>query len=236
METDDLTPRQREILAVIERALARDGYPPTRAEIASALGFRSANAAQEHLQALQRKGYIALDGSHRGIRCLYKAVTRAPRDDTRARGSTKSGSAAAKTVRRVAADGLDLPLVGRVAAGLPILASENVEARYRIDAALFSSRPDFLLVVRGESMRDAGVLDGDLVAVRATREARNGQMVVARIDDEATVKTFERRGERVRLLPANPAFAPIVVDLARSPLAIEGLVVGVIRRAPGNRR
>ncbi|HVF35823.1 MAG TPA: transcriptional repressor LexA, partial [Candidatus Saccharimonadia bacterium] len=166
METDDLTPRQREILAVIERALARDGYPPTRAEIASALGFRSANAAQEHLHALQRKGYLALDGSHRGIRCLYKAVPRAPRDRAAARGTARSGAAAAKAVVCVAPDGLDLPLVGRVAAGTPILANENVEARYRLDAALFASRPDFLLSVRGESRRDSGVRDGDLVAVR----------------------------------------------------------------------
>ena len=215
----DLTPRQRDVLEVIERALARDGYPPTRAEIAEALGFRSANAAQELLQALQRKGLVALGGSHRGIRLLQPRAKREGR-----------------TAVRVATDALELPLVGRVAAGTPILASENVEARYRLDPALFAQRPDFLLGVRGESMRDAGVLDGDLVAVRTAREARNGEMVVARIDDEATVKTFERRGNRVRLLPANPAFAPIVVDLERVPLVIEGLVVGVIRRAPGTRR
>jgi repressor LexA len=216
MTTLDLTPRQRDVLEVIERALSRNGYPPTRAEIATALGFRSANAAQEHLQALQRKGLIAIDGSHRGIRVLRPSRTR------RAQPKAEASN-----------DALDLPLIGRVAAGAPILASEHVEARYRCDAALFPARPDFLLAVRGDSMRDAGVLDGDLVAVRSTREARNGQMVVARIDDEATVKTFERRGARVRLLPANPAYAPIELDLERVPLVIEGLVVGLVRRAPG---
>ena len=212
MRNPDLTPRQRDVLEVIERALARDGYPPTRAEIAQALGFRSANAAQEHLQALQRKGLIAIDGSHRGIRLLRAARSK----------RAEPGS-----------EGLDLPLVGRVAAGTPILATEHVETVYRCDPALFSARPDFLLAVRGDSMRDAGVLDGDLVAVRIAREARNGQMVVARIDDEATVKTYERRGTRVRLLPANPAYAPIEIDGARTPLVIEGLVVGLVRRAPG---
>ena len=216
MSTPDLTPRQRDVLEVIERALARDGYPPTRAEIAAALGFRSANAAQEHLQALQRKGLIAIDGSHRGIRLLRPS--RAKRVPPKTEASN---------------DALDLPLVGRVAAGAPILASEHVEARYRCDPALFAARPDFLLAVRGDSMRDAGVLDGDLVAVRSAREARNGQMVVARIDDEATVKTFERRGARVRLLPANPAYAPIELDLERASIVIEGLVVGLVRRAPG---
>ena len=219
MSTPDLTPRQRDVLEVIERALARDGYPPTRAEIATALGFRSANAAQEHLQALQRKGLIAIDGSHRGIRLLR--ASRPKRAQPKGEASN---------------DALDLPLIGRVAAGAPILASEHVESRYRCDAALFSARPDFLLAVRGDSMRDAGVLDGDLVAVRSTREARNGQMVVARIDDEATVKTFERRGARVRLLPANPAYAPIELDLERAPLVIEGLVVGLVRRMPGAAR
>ena len=216
MTTPDLTDRQRAVLAVIEQAIARDGYPPTRAEIAAALGFRSANAAQEHLQALVRKGLVAIDGSHRGLRLLAPARA-AKRAAARARD----------------ADGaVELPLVGRVAAGAPILAAEHVEARYRLDPALFAARPDFLLAVRGESMRDAGVLDGDLVAVQRAHEARNGEMVVARIDDEATVKTWERRGGRVRLLPANPAFAPIVVDPAQAALVLEGRVVGVIRRAP----
>ncbi len=216
MRTPDLTPRQRDVLEVIERALARDGYPPTRAEIAQTLGFRSANAAQEHLVALVRKGVVAIDGSHRGIRLLHPPRTK--------RGEAAKGGA------------LELPLVGQVAAGTPILASENVEAHYRFDPALFSAQPDFLLTVRGDSMRDAGVLDGDLVAVRKTGEARNGQMVVARIDDEATVKTFERRGARVRLLPANSAYAPIEIDPAQTPLVVEGLVVGLVRRAPGSAR
>ena len=215
----DLTPRQRDVLEVIERALARDGYPPTRAEIAQALGFRSANAAQEHLQSLQRKGLVELGGSHRGIRLLQPS----------ARGKRTAVRAA------TAPETLELPLVGRVAAGAPILASEHIDAHYRLDPALFAHRPDFLLAVRGESMRDAGVLDGDLVAVRRAHEPRNGEMVVARIDDEATVKTFERRGTRIRLLPANPAFEPIVID-PRRPLVIEGVVVGVIRRSAGTRR
>lgn len=232
MATPDLTPRQRDVLEVIERALSRDGYPPTRAEIAAALGFRSANAAQEHLQALQRKGLIAIDGSHRGIRLLRPS--RPKRAQPKAEASNDALDLS--LVGRVAAGALDLPLIGRVAAGAPILASEHVEARFRCDAALFAARPDFLLAVRGDSMRDAGVLDGDLVAVRSTREARNGQMVVARIDDEATVKTFERRGARVRLLPANPAYAPIELDLERVPLVIEGLVVGLVRRVPGTAR
>lgn len=231
MPTPDLTPRQRDVLEVVERALSRDGYPPTRAEIAAALGFRSANAAQEHLQALQRKGLIAIDGSHRGIRLL-----RPPRPKRVQPKAEAAHDALDLPLGRVAADALDLPLIGRVAAGAPILASEHVEARYRCDAALFAARPDFLLAVRGDSMRDAGVLDGDLVAVRSTREARNGQMVVARIDDEATVKTFERRGARVRLLPANPAYAPIELDLERVPLVLEGLVVGLVRRVPGQAR
>lgn len=203
-----LTPRQHEVLRVIERALARDGYPPTRAEIAQALGFSSANAAQDHLQALQRKGRIALDGSHRGIRVMAPAPA-AP---------------ASKSAEFL------VPLIGRVAAGAPILASAHVEAQFTLDPALFHPRPQYLLRVRGLSMRDAGLLDGDLVAVHAAREARNGQIVVVRLGDEATVKIFERRGERVRLLPANPDFAPIEVERRQSPV-IEGIVVGVVRRA-----
>lgn len=214
MTPTDLTDRQRAVLAVIEQAIARDGYPPTRAEIAAALGFRSANAAQEHVQALVRKGLVAIDGAHRGLRLL--APSQRPK---RARA-------------REAEPSLALPLVGRVAAGAPILAAEHIEAHYRLDPALFAARPDFLLTVRGESMRDAGVLDGDLVAVQRAHDVRTGEMVVARLDDEATVKTFERRGARVRLLPANPAFAPIVVDPARGSFVLEGRVVGVIRRTP----
>lgn len=217
--TDDLTPRQREILALIEREVAARGYPPTRAEIAQAFGFRSANAAEEHLRALARKGAIALEAGHRGIRVL--------------RG--KSRARAASAARDEAGPAGTLPLVGRVAAGAPILAEQHVERQVAIDPSLFAGRADYLLRVRGESMRDAGILDGDLVAVRRTPEARDGEMVVARIGDEATVKRLQRRGGQVRLLPANPDFQPIDVDPAGEPLALEGVVVGVLRTTVGTR-
>jgi repressor LexA len=217
--TDDLTPRQREILALIEREVAVRGYPPTRAEIASAFGFRSANAAEDHLRALARKGAIALEAGHRGIRVL------------RGKGRARPAPAA-----RDEAGAMDaLPLVGRVAAGAPILAEQHVERHVTLDPALFAGRADYLLRVRGESMRDAGILDGDLVAVRRTPEARDGEMVVARIGDEATVKHLQCRAGRVRLLPANPDFAPIEVDPAGEPLALEGVVVGVLRTVVGRR-
>jgi repressor LexA len=192
-----LTPRQAQILQLIRDYAEATGFPPTRAEIARELGFRSANAAEEHLRALARKGVLELlPGASRGIRL-----------------KVHSG----------------LPLVGRVAAGSPILAEEHIEARYQLDAALFQPRADYLLRVRGMSMRDAGILEGDLLAVHRTPEARNGQIVVARLDDEVTVKRFERKGQQVRLLPENPDFAPILVDLRRQPLVIEGLGVGIIR-------
>jgi repressor LexA len=195
-----LTPRQSQVLTLIREHLEATGYPPTRAEIAKALGFRSVNAADDHLKALARKGVIALvPGASRGMRLVEKA------------------------------DEAGLPLVGRVAAGSPILAAEHIEAHYRIDPQLFSPRADYLLRVRGTSMRDAGILDGDLLAVHRTREALSGQVVVARLEDEVTVKRFERRGGRVRLLPANPDFGPIEVDLRSQPLDIEGLGVGIIR-------
>ena len=212
MGSPDLTSRQREILALVEDSIARRGMPPTRAEIAQALGFASANAAQEHLRALARKGAITLGAGHRGIRL-------------------NSGDAAGA---HLAARGrLLLPLVGRVAAGQPILAEAHIERQVALDGGLFRPRPDYLLRVRGTSMRDAAILDGDLVVVRRAGEARNGQVVVARLGDEATVKRYERQGERVRLLPANPEFAPIEVDLRRQPLVLEGLVVGVLRQMGG---
>jgi len=193
----ELTPRQAEILALIRTFLEESGRPPTRAEIASAFGFRSPNAAEQHLRALARKGVLEMvPGASRGIRLREEA---------------------------------GLPVVGRVAAGSPILAEEHIEARYRFDAALFSPRADYLLKVRGLSMRDAGILDGDLLAVHRTPEAQNGHIVVARLDNEVTVKRFRRRGGRVWLLPENPDFTPIVLDLERDPLAIEGIGVGVIR-------
>ncbi|MFC3606511.1 transcriptional repressor LexA [Stutzerimonas tarimensis] len=196
-----LTPRQTEILEFIKRCLEENGFPPTRAEIAQELGFKSPNAAEDHLKALARKGAIEMTpGASRGIRIPEQ------RQDT------------------------GLPVIGRVAAGAPILAQQHIEQCCQIDPALFHPRADFLLRVQGVSMKDIGILDGDLLAVHATREARNGQVVVARLDDEVTVKRFKREGDRVWLLAENPEFAPIEVDLQTQPLIIEGLSVGVIRR------
>jgi repressor LexA len=175
--------------------------PPTRAEIAEHLGFRSANAAEDHLRALARKGAIELlPGASRGIR-LAQAY----------------------------AGNFELPVVGQVAAGNPILAAEHIEARHQIDPKLFKPQADYLLRVKGFSMRDIGILDGDLLAVHATPEARNGQIVVARLDDEVTVKRLKRQGSRVWLLPENPEFEPLEIDLRYQDLVIEGLGVGVLR-------
>jgi repressor LexA len=198
---EPLTDRQAEILHFIQQVLDETGMPPTRAEIARQLGFRSANAAEEHLRALKRKGAIALiPGVSRGIQVIEPA-TGTP----------------------------GIPLVGRVAAGQPILATENVEARYQLDPALFDRRPHYLLRVHGMSMRDAGILDGDLVAVHRTPDIRNGQIVVARLEDEVTVKRYRQVGPVVWLLPENPDFEPIQVDLKAQHMMIEGVVVGVIR-------
>jgi repressor LexA len=197
----ELTPRQREILILIQKVMRDTGMPPTRAEIAEALHFRSPNAAEEHLRALERKGAIELlPGTSRGIRL---------KDSLR--------------------EQLGLPLVGRVAAGAPILAEEHIEARYQIDTDLFKTPPHFLLRVQGMSMRDAGILDGDLVAVQRTVEVRNRQIVVVRLEDEVTVKRYRQEGHRVWLLPENPEFTPIQIDLRHQSLAIEGVVVGVVR-------
>ena len=194
---DDLTTRQAEILELIRAHIDETGFPPTRAEICEHFGFRSPNAAEQHLRALARKGVIDIaGGTSRGIRLLFES---------------------------------GLPVVGRVAAGSPILAVENVEGRYQMDSRLFRPRADYLLRVQGMSMRDAGILDGDLLAVHRSPQARNGQIVVARLDDEVTVKRFQRQGRKVRLLPENPEFDPIEVDLKRQELAIEGLGVGIIR-------
>ena len=193
----ELTPRQQEILVWIQQYMESTGMPPTRADLSRAMGFRSPNAAEEHLRTLERKGAIELlPGASRGIRLL------------------EAGG---------------LPLVGRVAAGAPILAAEHIEHHYRIDPALFHPRADYLLRVSGMSMRDIGILDGDLLAVHQIGEARPGQVVVARVNDEVTVKRFQRKGPIVRLLPENPDFQPIVVDLRETELHIEGLAVGVIR-------
>jgi repressor LexA len=199
-----LTPRQAEVLDLIRRHLAETGLPPTRAEIARRLGFRSANAAEEHLRALARKGAIELlPGASRGIRVV-------------------SGEAVAT----------GLPVIGRVAAGSPILAAEHVEDRYAVDPRLFRPAADYLLRVRGLSMRDAGILDGDLLAVHATPEAQSGQIVVARLGDEVTVKRLKRdrrSPHRVVLRAENPDFAPIEVDLRRDQMVIEGIGVGLVR-------
>ncbi|MCZ7564179.1 MAG: transcriptional repressor LexA [Burkholderiales bacterium] len=194
---NDLTRRQAEILQLIRESIESSGFPPTRAEICRVLGFRSPNAAEVHLRALERKGAIEiLDGTARGI--LLKTP-------------------------------LGVPLVGRVAAGAPILAEENIQGRYQIDSGLFQPRADYLLKVRGMSMRDAGILDGDLLAVHRAAEARSGQIVVARIADEVTVKRLRRRGATVELVAENPDYAPIVVDTREEQFAIEGIGVGVIR-------
>lgn len=205
-----LTPRQRDILNLIEWAVKTQGAPPTRAEIAAAFGFRSPNAAEEHLRALARKGAIELvGGTSRGIRLKTAAPRQLELPDAEFAQLT-------------------LPLIGRVAAGSPILAQAHVEATYPLDARLFTRRPDYLLRVRGLSMRDAGILEGDLLAVHATRDALDGQTVVARLGDEVTVKRLRREAGRVRLCAANPDFADLVLG-PHDALDIEGVVVGLIR-------
>ena len=198
---DNLTSRQAQVLDLIRQYIADTGYPPTRADIARELGFRSPNAAEEHLKALARKGAIEMiPGTSRGIRL-----------------PDESG----------------IPIVGRVAAGSPILATEHIEDRVELPAGFFHPRADFLLRVRGDSMIDAGILDGDLLAVHKTPEASNGQIVVARVEDEVTVKRFQRTRQRNRvlLLPENEDYQPIEVDLKEQPFQIEGLSVGVIRQS-----
>ena len=203
---EPLTERQAEILRLVRELTEVSGYPPTRAEIAEKMGFRSVNAAEQHLRALEKKGAIEISsGASRGIR-------------------VRDGRTSARAGRL-----LELPVVGRVAAGAPILAEENVQGRYQVDPNLFTPRADYLLRVRGMSMRDAGILEGDLLAVHRTQEARSGQIVVARLGDEVTVKRLRRRGHAVQLEAENPEFAPIEVDLRRDALAIEGIAVGVIR-------
>ena len=196
----ELTAGQSRVLTFIREHIARTGYPPTRVDIARALGFRSPNAAEEHLRALERKGAIEMTpGRSRGLRL--------PEPE-------------------------GLPIVGRVAAGQPILAAEHIEEHCAIAANFFRPAADYLLRVRGESMRDAGILDGDLLAVQRTPEARNGEIIVARIDDEVTVKRLQRgkSGQRLTLIAENPDFPPIEIDLAIQTFAIEGRAVGVLRR------
>ncbi len=198
-----LTPRQAEILELIKRNIIDTGMPPTRAEIAKRLGFKSANAAEEHLKALAKKGCIEImPGTSRGIRL---------------------------TPTNESEEELGLPLIGQVAAGEPILAQEHVEQHYQVDPAMFRPSADFLLRVCGDSMKNIGILEGDLLAVHKTEQAQNGQIVVARVEDDVTVKRFEKRGSIVYLHAENEDYSPIVVDLTSQSLSIEGLAVGVIR-------
>ena len=200
MKTATLTPRQQQILEFIQEFIDLENMPPTRAEIADALGFRSVNAAEDHLKALVRKGAIeVLPGTSRGIRLLGEHPDPG------------------------------LPVVGRVAAGHPVLAEQHIQGHCKIDPRLFRPRAHYLLRVKGTSMRDAGILDGDLLAVHRTVEAQSGQIVVARVEDEVTVKRFRRRGNTVRLLAENPDFSPIIVDLRHQSLVIEGIGVGILR-------
>lgn len=196
-----LTARQQEVYDLIRDHLSQTGMPPTRAEIAHRLGFKSPNAAEEHLKALARKGAIEIvSGASRGIRLLIEE-------------DAEPG----------------LPLIGRVAAGEPLLAQQHIESHYQIDPNLFKPQADFLLRVSGMSMKDIGIMDGDLLAVHKTQDTRNGQVVVARINDEVTVKRLRKNGNIVELLPENSEFSPIVIDLRQQELTIEGLAVGVIR-------
>lgn len=196
-----LTARQQEVFDLIRDRINQSGMPPTRAEIAQQLGFRSPNAAEEHLKALARKGVLEIvSGASRGIRLLLEEE-----------------------------DDAGLPLVGRVAAGEPLLAQQHIEGHYQVDPSLFKPNADFLLRVSGMSMKDIGIMDGDLLAVHKTQDVRNGQVVVARIDDEVTVKRLKKQGNTVHLLPENSEFSPIVVNLREQNFTIEGLAVGVIR-------
>ena len=216
--TVKLTARQQQILELIQQAIAQTGAPPTRAEIAAELGFRSANAAEEHLQALARKGVIELvSGTSRGIRLRGETV----RNINAARGAQFN-------LPIPGLSQLTLPLVGRVAAGSPILAQEHVDQTYTVEGSLFAHKPDYLLKVRGMSMRDVGIMDGDLLAVKACHEARNGQIIVARLGDDVTVKRLRRTAQGIELLPENPDY-PVIVVHPGEPFAIEGLAVGLIR-------
>lgn len=216
LESPKLTARQQQILELIQSAIARTGAPPTRAEIASELGFKSANAAEEHLQALARKGVIELvSGTSRGIRLKS--------DTLRSINESRNKQFSLPSFAQLA-----LPLIGRVAAGSPILAQEHIDQTYYVENSLFQRKPDYLLKVRGMSMRDAGIMDGDLLAVQSTKDAKNGQIVVARLGDDVTVKRFRRNKDLIELHPENPDYQTIIVAPGE-PFEIEGLAVGLIR-------
>ena len=221
MDSPKLTERQQQILDLVHSAIQRTGAPPTRAEIAAELGFRSPNAAEEHLQALARKGVIELvGGTSRGIRI---------RPDT-----LRALNASRDTQFSLPMPGLaqlTLPLVGRVAAGSPLLAQEHIDQTYTVGASMFPRTPDYLLRVRGMSMRDAGILDGDLLAVQRAKDARNGQIVVARLGDEVTVKRFRRTRTGIELIAENPEYQTIVVGPEEPNFELEGVAVGLIRNS-----
>jgi len=209
-----LTARQQQVFDLIRRAIERTGFPPTRAEIAAELGFSSANSAEEHLRALARKGVIELAaGASRGIRLLA-----GPED-----------SPHQFTLPHASIMQLSLPLIGRVAAGSPILAQEHISQHYACDPALFSSKPDYLLKVRGLSMRNAGIFDGDLLAVQKRTEAKDGQIIIARLGDDVTVKRLKRRPNGLELIAENPDYENIFVETGSAEFALEGIAVGLIR-------
>ncbi len=223
IDSPKLTPRQQQILELVQSAIERTGAPPTRAEIAAELGFKSANAAEEHLQALARKGVIELvGGTSRGIR--LKSDTLRALAQARLAPWGKQHSLPLPSLAQ-----LSLPLVGRVAAGSPILALEHVDQTFLFEASLFQHRPDYLLKVRGMSMRDAGIMDGDLLAVQKASDAKNGQIVVARLGDDVTVKRLRRTKQGIELIPENPDFSTIVVGPDEPNFALEGVAVGLIR-------
>lgn len=221
----DLTRKQLEVLAFIRRFMANDGLPPTRGEIAEGLGLKNRQGIDQHLRALETKGAIELvPGISRGIRLREEVV-----NELDGSASFRSNRASIESVKA----SMSLPLLGRIAAGAPILASSHIDEQVTVDASLFKPRADFLLRVQGDSMKDADILDGDLLAVHQTQQVRNGEIVVARLVDqnEATVKYYRRQGHTVRLEPANAAYRPIEIDLREQELSIEGLAVGVIRTA-----
>ena len=223
IDSPKLTPRQQQILDLVQSAIERTGAPPTRAEIAAELGFKSANAAEEHLQALARKGVIELvGGTSRGIR--LKSDTLRSLNEARLSQYGKQYMLPLPSLAQ-----LSLPLVGRVAAGSPILAQEHVDQNYLMEASMFPRRPDYLLKVRGMSMRDAGIMDGDLLAVQKAKEAKTGQIVVARLGDEVTVKRLRRTRHGIELIPENPDFQTIVVAPDDESFELEGIAVGLIR-------
>ncbi len=222
-ESPKLTARQQQVLDLVQSAIENTGAPPTRAEIAAELGFKSANAAEEHLQALARKGVIELvGGTSRGIR--LKSDTLRSLNEARLAAFGKQYMLPLPGIAQ-----LTLPLVGRVAAGSPILAQEHIDQSYLMEASLFPRRPDYLLRVRGMSMRDAGIMDGDLLAVQKASDAKNGQIVVARLGDDVTVKRLRRTSAGIELLPENPDYAPILVAADDASFALEGIAVGLIR-------